>query len=654
MTASEDHVTNHDVGWEMCAHDGCLGVRLPTGGKCWAHAADTDLDPALKRLGEDGRLDARGVPITKELLGRLLAVAPRDDHGDPVLTDVLFHGATFRDRAVFRETTFKGDAGFHIVTFQSDAHFEGATFRGEAVFRGATFQGRAHFEGATFQDEAWFDRAIFQGAADFSGATFQDIAWFGYVGATFQAIAVFRGATFTGDAAFDMVTFKGAAWFDRATFRGDALFHVVTFQWMAVFREATFHRYVGFRAATFQSDTVFERATFQGSALFDKATFQRTRQLGPMLVRKSLLLRQAVFHERAQIEVAAAAVCCQQARFPAGVQLRVRWAQIVLDDADLAAPSILTGVPPFPDLDEGRWARALQRLLPEPHFKPDLRPRPRLLSLRRADVAGLTVASVDLRACRFAGAHHLDQLRVGEESSLGYTPGGWRWTTRLTIAEERSWRAHPHQDSTTFPDDHATNAVEGRSGAASRDVDWYGPANRPPAWLAMEPPSPLQVAVVYRALRKGREDSRDEPGAADFYYGEMEMRRHDKRVQAKRERRARHYGHWAAATTERAVLWLYWLTSGYGLRAWRAMVALAVVIGLVGVGFSRVGFHHPHPSQVASWLYALQAAVSLEGKARQLSGQLTLPGELLRVGLRFTGPVLLALAVLSIRGRVKR
>ncbi len=46
--------------------------------------------------------------------------------------------------------------------------------------------------------------------------------------------------------------------------------------------------------------------------------------------------------------------------------------------------------------------------------------------------------------------------------------------------------------------------------------------------------------------------------------------------------------------------------------------------------------------------------MSLESTARQLSGQLTLPGELLRVGLRFTGPVLLGLAVLSIRARVKR
>jgi hypothetical protein len=78
------------------------------------------------------------------------------------------------------------------------------------------------------------------------------------------------------------------------------------------------------------------------------------------------------------------------------------------------------------------------------------------------------------------------------------------------------------------------------------------------------------------------------------------------------------------------------------------------MIGLVGVGFSRAGFHHPHPSQVASWLYTLQATVSLEGKARQLSRQLTSPGEPLRVGLRFTGPVLLALAALSIRNRVKR
>jgi hypothetical protein len=34
-----------------------------------------------------------------------------------------------------------------------------------------------------------------------------------------------------------------------------------------------------------------------------------------------------------------------------------------------------------------------------------------------------------------------------------------------------------------------------------------------------------QIAGLYRALRKGRGDIKDEPGAADFYYRVMEMRR---------------------------------------------------------------------------------------------------------------------------------
>jgi len=627
-------MADDNVGWEMCAQDGCLGVRLPTGGKCWAHAAGTDLGSALKRLGEDGRLDARGVPITQEFLGRLLAAVPRDDHGIAILTDALFHGATFRDRAMFREVTFQGDAGFNVVTFQGDALFHGATFQDRAMFYGATFKGDARFEGATFEGEAWFDRATFQGAADFSTATFQDIARFGYAfgfgKATFQAIAVFRKATFHGDAHFDMVTFQGNAWFDGATFRGGALFHIVAFQRMAVFREATFHsHYVGFRATTFGSDTIFDKATFHGYALFDKATFQQTRQLGPMLVRKSLLLRQAVFHQRAQIEIAAAAVCCQQARFPAGVQLRVRWAQIVLDDADLAAPSILTGGPAFEGIEEGRWARALARLQPAGTRAS----RPRLLSVRRADVAGLTVAGVDLRACRFADAHRLDQLRI-EESMFTSTPKGWRWTTRQTIVEEHHWRA-----ASSYADERDTAPAPPPRVSSPRGAGWYHSTLWPPAWLDVQPPTPAQTAALYRALRKGREDSKDEPGAADFYYGEMEMRRHDS----------------TKPMAERFVLFLYWLFSGYALRASRALAWLFGVLAVATLLLAAQGLEQP----AARWSFPARlgtaALVAVEGAVfRASEQQLTYVGRLVQAALRFAGPILLGLAVLSIRGRVKR
>jgi hypothetical protein len=53
--------------------------------------------------------------------------------------------------------------------------------------------------------------------------------------------------------------------------------------------------------------------------------------------------------------------------------------------------------------------RGWERLPPGPRQQ---RWRPRLLSIRRADVAGLRLADVDLRACRFAGAHNLDRLRI--------------------------------------------------------------------------------------------------------------------------------------------------------------------------------------------------------------------------------------------------
>jgi hypothetical protein len=64
------------------------------------------------------------------------------------------------------------------------------------------------------------------------------------------------------------------------------------------------------------------------------------------------------------------------------------------------------------------------------------------------------------------------------------------------------------------------------------------------------------------------------PSAADFYYGECEMRRHDPDT----------------PMAERLVLWAYWLLSGYALRAWRALAALAMVVVLAGVMLAFWGF----------------------------------------------------------------
>ena len=146
-----------------------------------------------------------------------------------------------------------------------------------------------------------------------------------------------------------------------------------------------------------------------------------------------------------------------------------------------------------------------------------------------------------------------------------------------------------------------------------------------------------EIASLYRALRKGHEDNKYEPGAADFYYGEMEMRR--------------------AATplgVERLVLNLYWLLSGYALRASRSLAAaLGCLIGasllFVGIGFA------PEASEGSSVIEALiYSARTGVGLMRDTQPALTLWGDVIQILVRIAVPVFLGLTVLSIRGRVKR
>ena len=150
--------------------------------------------------------------------------------------------------------------------------------------------------------------------------------------------------------------------------------------------------------------------------------------------------------------------------------------------------------------------------------------------------------------------------------------------------------------------------------------------------------SPGAIAGLYRALRKGREDVKDEPGAADFYYGEMEMRRHDRGTDDANRWRGR---------ASRIVLTAYWLVSGYGLRAWRSLVALAVVTALFAVAFHFVGFTRP-PEPASYWtslLYAFRSTVSLTDSQVTLTAW----GSFFQALLRITGPVLLGLMLLALR-----
>ncbi|WP_373684847.1 hypothetical protein [Streptomyces lunaelactis] len=180
---------------------------------------------------------------------------------------------------------------------------------------------------------------------------------------------------------------------------------------------------------------------------------------------------------------------------------------------------------------------------------------------------------------------------------------------------------------------------------------------------------PAQLAPVYRALRKAFEDSKNEPGAADFYYGEMEMRRHDRT---------------ATTRAERGLLHGYWVLSGYGLRASRALGWLAAAMlltimllmsfglpqdspkqqatGTVPPGGGKVTFEidkadpqNPTGNRFTGERFEKALDVTLNSVVFRSSGQdLTTAGSYIEMASRVTEPVLLGLAVLAVRNRVKR
>ena len=143
-------------------------------------------------------------------------------------------------------------------------------------------------------------------------------------------------------------------------------------------------------------------------------------------------------------------------------------------------------------------------------------------------------------------------------------------------------------------------------------------------------PAARDVAAAYRALRKGAEEANDALTASDFYFGEMEMRRFDERS---------------------ALLWLYWLVSGYGTRWLRSASAYLIAVA-IAVAILLLAGTEPGLRLGRAVTFALSATVYA---ARVPDGHtLTGWGELAQLWLRTAGPLFLALTLIAIRSRVKR
>lgn len=605
---------SNPLPWPRCGHgeppDICRGMRVSDHAACLAHLTDAELAIYLADVEAGANLDLRGTPFTPALLEALLEAQPN-------LGDTRFD-----------EATFSGDADFGDVTFSGEVSFRGATFSGDADFSGVTFPAGAWFEGATFDDDVWFVQAEFPAGAWFDGAKFFGDVWFDQ---TEFSVAWFAGAEFSG----------GDVVFTRASFSGEVSFRGATFTKPASFNVATFSGPASFEGAEFSGDVSLDGARFFGVTQFRRVKFVMASQFGP-LVCKLLDLSDAVFGQPVTLKIAAGAVRFVRTRFESTATIRLRYAYVDFSDAVLSAPSAVTAHPvPFIRGTEGEGMAKNLSAIPEGGV--------RVTSVRGVDAAHLVLAGIDLSECAFIGAFHLDQLRIEGNCAFADPPNGF--TRRRVLLEEHYRRALNRWNM-------------------APPWGWRRGPHHPDPVLT---PGYDDLAATYRSLRKAFEDVKNEPDAADFYYGEMEMRRHD------------HKRPWG----ERALLTSYWIVSGYGLRVSRALVSLslamaATVLALMvwglpvgkpppvqyirgplpsGQGID-VALYDRHPGERAPGPWPekfsrqraeLAVRTAVNSALFRSAGQgLTRPGTYIEMVSRLVDPALLLLTVLALRGRIKR
>lgn len=455
--------------------------------------------------------------------------------------------------------------------------------------------------------------AQFRAVVRFDGATFVDDV--NFANAEFHALVRFDGAVFAGNANFSNVTFHGHADFDRVDVTGTASFEQATFCDHAGFEDAYFADRVGFESANFDDSLDLRGAQFCETVRFTASTFAFPCELGPFVARDLIVFDRCIFRERVRVLASGAGFTASAASFARGALIRICRADMLFDDADFGRPSTIAHANPChfqSDVDGDHPSKVDSIAL-------SCQP-PRLITINGAQIADVSLSGLDLTACRFFGAHGLASTSIEASCTWPASPRGR--VRRELIMEECDKRGGRWLDAT---------ADKPRVGA-----------------LAEGPPPTLtwgQISGVYRELRQAREEAKDQAGAGDLYYGEMEMRRR----QAQDATRT-----WLGSiNAERFVLGLYRWLSGYGLRASRALMALGLVLlGAVAV-LRDAGFDPPVTTGQAA-LYAVESVSALVRPHVIRQHVLTYSGQVVVDMLRILGPLLIGLALLAVRARVKR
>lgn len=248
---------------------------------------------------------------------------------------------------------------------------------------------------------------------------------------------------------------------------------------------------------------------------------------------------------------------------------------------------------------------------------------PEIVGLLNADAGKMSFALVSFRRCSLYGAHGLGAVDI--ESSVIFPKCPWWAARRYYLADEWAWRA-ANQSKFRFVRWKLAGVRIGNEHERPRRGEDLG------IWLPTL--SASQIASTYRDLRRSLESKSDMPGASDFYYGEMEMRRRD-----------RDSSFW-----DRTLVRAYWMVSGYGLRTGRAVLWYVALIAVATWSMKFGGFAKGPYSISRALLFSCRASLPGIRTVEPLSQ----PGEIIELVVRIFGALFVALFLLSLRTIVMR
>jgi uncharacterized protein YjbI with pentapeptide repeats len=458
---------------------------------------------------------------------------------------------------------------------------EGVTFNHYIELTSAAVFQHIEFKNCSFKVHFSARHGFFDGGSiNCNGSTFYEDVDLSFLTVDRTSFG-FEGCTF--ERAVNLDGFTGAIHLNKSNFRGNVTCR--NSKAFLIMNGSEFHGALDL--------TQSELVGLHGERLVVHSTLQ----LGKCAI-PNLYLPRSTFNSRVHIDVLSTSIDLTGAVMKEGGLLLLEKAQVRLDQLSLGGPLRVSG-------------KANSR-----------EQQPEILGLLNADAGKMSLSRVNLTRCSFVGAHGLGSIDI--ESTVTFARAPYWAGGRKFIADEYAWRSGAGKLlKLGWKLDGVHVAVE-----LPKPVR----GSQPPILLI--PLVPTQVESLYRELRRGLEAKSDMPSAADFYFGEMEMRRWGR----------------SGGALERLLVWCYWGFSGYGLRPGRAFLTWLLLIAAGTFGL--IEFQLPTSQATISETLLIAVRASIPGFASPTN--LSPMGQWIETGIRVVGTVLIALFLLAARSTVMR